>query len=139
MDHNEKPNSRDDLNSDDIETDSPSSDDLIEEEELEESLPAPHVFQGTPHSILHSNSAFSASQPQHSLPHLLQRDATRGMGQDNLQPLLFTNRNSSPLPRNRQREQALLKKFEDEVLNDELATKTFKVLRHETQEKHYTK
>ncbi|RCK62783.1 hypothetical protein Cantr_09149 [Candida viswanathii] len=136
MDHNEKPNSRDDLNPDDIESDSPSSDDLIEEEELGKSLPATHVLQGTPHSILHSNSAFSASQPLHSLHHLLQRDTTRRVGQETSQPLLFTNRNSGPPPRNRQREQVLLKKFEDEVLNHELATKTFKVLRQETQEKY---
>lgn len=96
-----------------------------------------HPVHGASQDSLHINPALDSPQLLYAQHGTLENNFTVRTESDS-HPILSGNRNKSThyLSRNRQREKILLKKFEDEVLNNEVASKSFKSLRNETQEKY---
>ena len=113
-----------------------------EESEDDITLDAPlalslHPLHGTSQNSLHINPALNSPHLIYAQHGTIVNNFTVRAESDS-HPILFGNRskNTHYSLRNKQREEILLKKFEDEVLNNEMASKSFKSLRNETQEKY---
>ena len=119
-----------------IESDSLSSEEVYVETQIyhPSSLSSQYV-QGPKQNWLHLNPAIVSSQPIEIQNEVLKKDITETIEQSPQQRVIGS-KNLNLTHRNIKQEQVLLKKFEDEVLNHELSSKTFRALRTETQEKY---